>query len=130
MDTEIKKLSEGVFICKRNKLRGKSQRLIIRREKNLGSIITKRIPRITLYSSASRRSSITSAMGNGFACDFLDFLSSDTRTILFDFFFLQIINFTCNDRVIIIINNNVVIVSRYHTLSRLHTDRNRRRYLF
>lgn len=125
MDTENEKLS--LFIRKKDK-RGKRQRLIIQKG-NLGSIITKRIPRITLYSSASRRSSITSAMGNGFGCDLPDFLLSDTRTILFDFLFLQIINFTCNDRVIIIDNNVIVIKSRYHTLSRLHTDRNRRRYL-
>lgn len=125
------------YLRERDELRGENQRVLIRYEEPRNNFeitkpseIAKRIPRITLYSSASRRSSITSAMGNGFVCILPG--ASDIRTILFDFFFLQIINFTCNDCV----NSSslttivvIVIVSRYRTLSRLHTDRNRRRYL-
>jgi len=75
---------------------------------------TKHLPRITLYSSASRRSSITSAVGNGLAFDFSGILLSDIRTVLPDFLPLQTINFTCNDHVIVALS------------SRLHTDQDRR----
>lgn len=74
--------------------------------KNPDFEMTTLLPRITLYSSASRRSSITSAVGNGFASDLLGTLLSNIRTVLPDFLFLQIINFACN--------NHVIIVLRYH----------------
>lgn len=108
MDKENKKRSYELFTQEGRTAWRKSARE--NSKKNLGSEITKRIPRITLYSSARRRSSINCAIGNGFACDLPGILLSDIRTILFDFLFLQIINFTCNDRIIIIIGNNVVIV--------------------
>lgn len=74
-------------------------------------------PRITLYSSASRRNSITSAVGNGLAFDLSGTLLSIIRTVLPDLLPLQIINFVCDDYVIVALP------------SRLHTDRDRRRCL-
>lgn len=50
---------------------------------------------ITLYSSASRLSSMTSAVGNGFSCGLLSPLSSDILTVLPDFLPLQRINRGC-----------------------------------
>lgn len=52
-------------------------------------------PGITLYSSASRLSSMTSAVGNGFSCGLLSPLSSDILTVLPDFLPLQRINRGC-----------------------------------
>lgn len=66
----------------------------------------KHLPRITLYSSASRRNSITSAVGNGLAFDLPGTLLSDIRTVLLDLLPLQIINVVCND--------HVIVTSRYH----------------
>lgn len=80
----------------------------ITRIPQIRSSISKCLPRITLYSSASRRSSITSAVGNGLTSDLPDTLLSDIRTVLPDLLPLQIINFVCNDHVI------VMLSTRYH----------------
>ena len=53
------------------------------------------VPGITLYSSASRLSSMTSAVGNGFSCGLLSPLSSDILTVLPDFLPLKRINRGC-----------------------------------
>lgn len=68
----------------------------------------------TLYSSASRRSSITSAVGNGLVCVLPGALLSDIRTVLPDLLPLQIISFACNDRVTCRVASRRVVVASSH----------------